>query len=147
MLINKLFQILQLNKMIISNEREYYLQTVSENTSKLVGGKMSKNEGYTLEGNVIKFIYKSDEKDMEVYVFGNFMGWIEEDADWRMSYNTTGKQYELTKELEEIKSNLEYGFYEFTFIVHGNWLDANKDAVNINYCPGYGYRYVIKELN
>jgi hypothetical protein len=38
---------------------------------------------------------------------------------------------------------IEGYFYEFTFSVDGELIDANKEAPNLNYCPGYGYRYLL----
>jgi hypothetical protein len=38
--------------------------------------------------------------------------------------------------ISQIKSGITVDFYEFTFLVDGH--------SNLNFCPGYGYRYLLK---
>ncbi len=98
--------------------------------------------GYTIKQNKVKFVY-SGPAEKDVRVFGNFMGWSENDSEWKMHYNPESENWELEVLISKIKSEDTGNFYEFTFIVDGNWIDANKNAPNINFCPGYGYRYLL----
>ena len=99
--------------------------------------------GYSVKGDKVKFIYKGlAEKD--VRVVGNFMGWSENDPIWKMEYNSDNYNWELEMPISQIKSGITGDFYEFTFLVDGEWIDADKTASNLNFCPGYGYRYLLK---
>jgi hypothetical protein len=98
--------------------------------------------GYSIKHNKIKFIYSGREKK-EVYVFGNFMGWSENDPKWKMHYNPESENWELEVLVSQIKHGNNSNFYEFTFIVDGDWIDADKNAPNLNFCHGYGYRYLL----
>ncbi|MFW6376087.1 MAG: glycogen-binding domain-containing protein [Thermoplasmatota archaeon] len=102
------------------------------------------SKGYEVKEDKILFIHDNDDAD-EVYVVGNFMGWKEKDDEWKMDYNSGRSRWELLVDIETIrKSNV--GFYEFTFIVDGEWIDADKDSDNVIHCPGYGYRYKIDDI-
>jgi hypothetical protein len=98
--------------------------------------------GYLVKQNRIKFIYSGRAKK-EVHVFGNFMGWSENDPEWKMHYNPESDNWELEVLISQIKRGNNSDFYEFTFIVDGDWMDADKNAPNLNFCPGYGYRYLL----
>jgi hypothetical protein len=98
--------------------------------------------GYFIKKNKVKFVYSGQAKK-EVRVFGNFMGWSENDPEWIMHYNSERGIWELEVLIDKIKSGNNSDFYEFTFIVDGDWLDADKNAPNLNFCPGYGYRYLL----
>ena len=100
------------------------------------------NFGYYIKENSVMFVYVGSVKK-EVHVFGNFMGWSENDPEWKMHYNHENDDWELEVSTSKIKSGNTTDFYEFTFIVDGNWIDADKNAPNLNFCPGYGYRYLL----
>ena len=68
----------------------------------------------------------------------------ENDPDWKMQYNPQNYNWELEVSINQIKSGIIGNFYEFTFLVDGEWIDAVKTAPNLNFCPGYGYRYLVK---
>ena len=99
--------------------------------------------GYTIKQDKVKFIYSGPAKE-DVHVFGNFMGWSENDPEWEMHYNPGSGNWELEVPMSKIKNGITVDFYEFTFIVDGDWIDADKNAPNLNFCPGYGYRYLLK---
>lgn len=101
-----------------------------------------KDFGYYIVQNMVKFVYMGPAKK-EVRVFGNFMGWSENDPEWKMHYNPENARWELEVSISKIKGGNTDDFYEFTFIVDGDWIDADKNAPNLNFCPGYGYRYLL----
>ncbi len=96
-------------------------------------------KGYEEKEDKIVFILEDNSKAEEVYVVGNFMGWEAEKEGWKMSYDEKEEEWRL----EKGKKNLNERFNEFTFIVDGEWLDADEDAENVIHCAGYGYRYTI----
>lgn len=96
-------------------------------------------KGYKRREDKIVFILEDHQKAEEVFVVGNFMGWEPEKEEWRMDYDVESKRWKLKVE----KEKLDGDFLEFTFIVDGIWLDADKEADNVNYCQGHGYRYTI----
>ena len=91
------------------------------------------------------FYLENNEDADEVYVVGNFMGWKGNDDNWRMEFDEESRGWFLKKKKEEIIEET-HDLYEFTFIVDGEWIDADKDLENVIHCPGYGYRYTISEL-
>lgn len=97
--------------------------------------------GYQLEGDSILFKYKPANSNDKVYVCGNFMDWEKNDPDWKMTYQPDG-YFSLRKPIDKIKTP-DRSFYEFTFLVNGKLIDANKNDENVIHCAGYGYRYVI----
>lgn len=97
--------------------------------------------GYQISGETIRFVRTAAHKAQEVYVCANFMGWKREHPDWKMTYHPDGYFY-LEKGLSEVKT-AERSFYEFTFLVDGKLVDADKEAENVIHCAGHGYRYVI----
>jgi len=101
---------------------------------------LSLPEGYFLSNDSIHFFYPSTEKDLEVVVAGNFNGWSKA-KEWRMDYNE-GRGYELSKPILAIKKPGQ-SFYEFTFRINGQLIDANDNAINVIHCAGYGSRYTI----
>ncbi len=96
-------------------------------------------KGYQKKGDRIIFILEDHSDAEEVYVVGNFMGWESEEEDWKMTYDEDGSKWKLEVGEEKLKES----FNEFTFIVDGEWLDADRDAENVIHCSGYGYRYTI----
>ncbi len=98
--------------------------------------------GYSIYNKKVKFVYSGSARS-DVQVFGNFMGWAEDDPEWKMHYNSKSNNWELEVLISKIKSGSADDFYEFTFIVDGDWIDADKNAPNLNFCPGYGYRYLL----
>ena len=94
-------------------------------------------KGYRVEGDRIIFELEGHEEADEVYVVGNFLGW-ELKEEWKMESSDGGWMLEVDK------GELGEGFKEFTFVVDGEWLDADQGAENVNHCPGYGYRYTIE---
>jgi hypothetical protein len=98
--------------------------------------------GYIIKQDKVKFVYSGSAQE-EVRIFGNFMGWSEDDLEWKMHYNSESGKWELEVLISKIKDGITSDFYEFTFIVDGNWIDADKNAPNLNFCPGYGYRYLL----
>jgi 1,4-alpha-glucan branching enzyme len=98
--------------------------------------------GYRIKHDKVKFVYFGSAKT-EVRIFGNFMGWSENDPEWKMHYNPESGNWELEVLISKIKGGITGDFYEFTFIVDGDWIDADKNAPNLNFCPGYGYRYLL----
>ncbi len=74
------------------------------------------NFGYRLKENTVMFVYVGSVKK-EVQVFGNFMGWSENDPEWKMHYNPENGDWELEVSISKIKSGNIDNFYEFTFIV------------------------------
>jgi len=102
-------------------------------------------KGYEESEDKIIFVHDDDNDADKVYVVGNFMDWTSEDEEWEMEFNKDKNRWELFID-KKIISGLEVVFYEFTFIVDGEWLDADRESDNVIHCPGYGYRYVIKNL-
>jgi len=98
--------------------------------------------GYIIKPDKVKFVYSGSAQE-EVRIFGNFMGWSEDDLEWKMHYNSESGKWEFEVLISKIKGGITSDFYEFTFIVDGNWIDADKNAPNLNFCPGYGYRYLL----
>jgi len=99
-------------------------------------------QGYKIEDDTIIFRYQAAGADEKVYVCGNFMGWERNDPDWKMQYEADGYHY-LRKKIEEIRTP-DRSFYEFTFLVNDELVDADKKAEHVIHCAGHGYRYVIK---
>ena len=102
-------------------------------------------KGYEESEDKVIFIHDDDKDADKVYVVGNFMGWKSEDDEWEMDYMKDKDRWELAVD-KTIISDSKVGFYEFTFIVDGGWLDADKESDNVIYCTGYGYRYKIENL-
>ncbi|MEO1051950.1 MAG: hypothetical protein AAFX87_15065 [Bacteroidota bacterium] len=100
-------------------------------------------EGYVLDKGSIQFVYASEQAGLEVYVCGNFMGWKKADPNWRTRYDEKAGKYTLWKSVSDVKEQGR-SFYEFTFVVNGEMIDANKKASNALHCVGHGYRYVIQ---
>lgn len=96
--------------------------------------------GYILQKEQIKFIYPIQERGLKVIVSGNFNNWTKDDT-WKM-YCSEGMGYILKKNIKDVKSPGQ-SFYEFTFRVDGELMDANSQASNVIHCPGYGSRYLI----
>ncbi len=94
-------------------------------------------KGYEMKDDTVVFILEDHRGADDVFVVGNFMGWEAGKEDWRMEW-MDGRW-----ELEVERKRLSGEFDEFTFVVDGEWLDADKEAENVNYCAGHGYRYVI----
>lgn len=106
---------------------------------------MMTSRGYEKREDKILFLHHDDKSADDVYVVGNFMGWKAEDDNWKMDFNPEKDRWELFVDIETIKKS-DIGFYEFTFIVDGEWLDADKESDNVIHCPGYGYRYNIDNI-
>ncbi len=106
----------------------------------LQSGLFAGPEGYRLTDSHIFFTYPSAEKNLEVFVSGNFNGWSKE-SEWKMTFEV-GKGYVLSKPIDAVRKPGS-SFYEFTFRVNGKLIDANKDASNVIHCAGYGSRYLI----
>lgn len=101
--------------------------------------------GYVLQDDQIIFRYYSSEANTDVYVCGNFMGWKKDHPDWKMTKQSNGV-YVLKKPVATIKTQ-DRTFYEFTFSVAGQLVDADRRADHVIHCAGYGYRYVIHWKN
>ena len=99
------------------------------------------DNGYQIDNDEITFIYPSTRIEGDVFVCGNFMGWKKNDPNWRMTFSNDG-YYFLKMDIADIKSS-DRSFYEFTFLVKDELVDANPKAENVIHCAGYGYRYVI----
>jgi len=104
------------------------------------GLRIGEPEGYQIANNQIYFRYVITEKNLEVFVSGNFNGWSKDDL-WKMRFED-GKGYVLAKPIDAVRQDGKT-FYEFTFRVNGKLIDANKDASNVIHCAGYGSRYLI----
>lgn len=103
------------------------------------------NKGYHIVGQNIQFTYPVTKPMGKVYVVGNFMGWKRQHPDWQMTYVSARKAYILALPLSKVKQKGR-SFYEFTFLVNNQYIDAPVNAPNVIHCQGYGYRYVIREL-
>jgi hypothetical protein len=100
------------------------------------------DRGYFIKEDNVKFVFNGYAKN-EVRLVGNFNGWSENESKWKMNHNPKKDNWELEIPITMIKSMIKGDFYEFTFFVDGEFIDADKDAPNLNYCPGYGYRYLL----
>lgn len=100
------------------------------------------DHGYLIKEEEVKFFYNGH-VEKEIQVVGNFMGWSENDPEWKIHYNPENNNWELEILINQIKSRNNGVFYEFTFLVDGKWRDADKNAPNTNFCPRYGYKYVL----
>lgn len=97
--------------------------------------------GYTITKDTITFSYAAPGSLKKVYVSGNFNEWTKDNEGWKMKFDANTQRWVLKKSISVIRS---YGsFLEFTFRVDGKLIDADRSAPNLNYCAGYGYRYVI----
>lgn len=106
---------------------------------------VAETSGYRIEDDRILFVYVSDEPAEEVFVVGNFMRWERSRPDWRMTPEEGTGRWLLELPLERVKTEGR-SFYEFTFQVDGELVDADTAAPHTIYCAGYGHRYTIPEL-
>ena len=98
--------------------------------------------GYHVEDQHITFTYYTSSSGHNVYVCGNFMNWVRNAPDWKMTWHEDGF-FHLKKPVTELRASGR-SFYEFTFLVDGELVDADRGAEHIIHCPGHGYRYVIR---
>ncbi|MEQ9423909.1 MAG: hypothetical protein RJQ09_05795 [Cyclobacteriaceae bacterium] len=101
--------------------------------------------GYQITDHEIQFEFPSMNPNLTVFVSGNFNGWVKDEDSWKMTYNDKFKAYQLTKSLGDIKKKNQ-SFYEFTFRVDGELIDADPTSPNVINCPGYGHRYIVKGM-
>lgn len=99
-------------------------------------------QGYVLNQKDITFIYPSNDPNLTVFVSGNFTGWSKTDPRWQARYDANSRTYRLTKRIDSVKND-RMSFYEFSYVVDGDRLDADPKAPNSIHCAGHGYRYVI----
>ena len=99
-------------------------------------------DGYYFEGEHVVFIYPSNNADSEIFVSGNFNDWTKTDVNWKMKFNANASVFELKVPKERIQKKGQ-SFYEFSFVLDGHRLDADKTSENVIHCLGYGYRYTI----
>lgn len=104
---------------------------------------LPESPGYRIEGDNLVFIYKGEAQS--VLVSGNFNKWSKNDTKWTMKFDDSSKTWRLTIPKREIK-NISGSFYEFTFRVDGELIDADKNDKSVIHCRGYGYRYVISGI-
>jgi hypothetical protein len=102
------------------------------------------SSGYSIEGDFIHFTYDGIAKEA-VYVSGNFNQWTKDDPKWNLQFDTAAGKWALSLPKSEVKK-LKGSFYEFTFRVDGQLIDADKNYKDVIHCTGYGYRYVIHGL-
>ncbi len=101
--------------------------------------------GYTIEGDRIEFVYVSEEPAQEVFVVGNFIDWERSRPEWQLTAEEETGRWQLELPLEQVKIEGR-SFYEFTFEVDGELVDADTAAPHTIHCAGYGHRYTIPEL-
>lgn len=100
--------------------------------------------GYYIESENVVFIYHGNASH-SVFVSGNFNDWCSGCKKWKMTIDTNSGKWILSIAKKELK-DMGRKFYEFTFRVDGQLIDADKDHRDTIHCTGYGYRYVIKNL-
>lgn len=106
---------------------------------------MRKIKGYQIIDKKITFTLYDKLDAKTVFVSGNFNGWTLDNSKWQMSINEEQKRWELVVANREVK-NGDSDFFEFTFVVDGARIDADKEASNIFHCIGHGYRYTIPHI-
>lgn len=99
--------------------------------------------GYEINRDRIIFSYPSSDPNLQVFVSGNFNKWTKDDRGWKMKFDPVNKFYRFEKPIDKLKTPTR-NFYEFTFCVDSELVDADSSGSNVIFCSGYGYRYVIK---
>lgn len=104
----------------------------------------SEKRSYYVESPNVVFLYDGNAGE-SVVVSGNFNNWCSDCSKWKMTRHPVLKKWILSVPINEIKKKGQ-NFYEFTFRIDGKLAEADKSHYNTIYCPGYGYRYVIREI-
>ncbi len=100
------------------------------------------SSGYHLEEGGLLFFYRGSTEPQQAYVAGNFNGWTKDDPAWKMTCTGT----DCALEVDASRVGSEGGFYEFTFRIDGELVDADSRFPHTIHCAGYGYRHTIPEL-